>query len=293
MSMQVLNVLQGTEEWLEVRKNYFTASEAPAMMGVSKYMTREKLLKAKKFGDEEVSSYTKKLFEKGHAAEETARPIAEQIIGETLYPITGTKEVDGLKLLASFDGINLTADTIWEHKLFNQELAEQIKNGEIHPQYKIQIAHQFLVSGAKKCLFMASDGTKENIAYAWLEADELMTEDVVNSLINGWKKFQKDLEAYEMPKEVPAESWLEEKFTIWQQLKSQKEAIEEQLKTIEQEMKNYAQSHHAECVKGQNFKISLVRRKGAIDYKKIPILKDIDLEKYRKKDSEFYTIKPL
>lgn len=35
---------QGTPEWLALRAQYFTASEAPAMLGVSKYMKRTELL---------------------------------------------------------------------------------------------------------------------------------------------------------------------------------------------------------------------------------------------------------
>jgi len=35
--MQVHNVQQGTPEWHALRSSYFTASEAPAMMGASKY----------------------------------------------------------------------------------------------------------------------------------------------------------------------------------------------------------------------------------------------------------------
>ncbi len=46
--MKVLNLIQGTQEWLEARLNHFTASEAPAMLGESKYMSRTQLLDLKK-----------------------------------------------------------------------------------------------------------------------------------------------------------------------------------------------------------------------------------------------------
>ena len=48
--MKVHNVQQGSPEWHALRANYFTASEAPAMMGASKYQTRDDLLAMKKTG---------------------------------------------------------------------------------------------------------------------------------------------------------------------------------------------------------------------------------------------------
>ncbi|MCP5345143.1 MAG: YqaJ viral recombinase family protein, partial [Pseudomonadales bacterium] len=102
--MNLLNVLQGSEQWHEVRGKCFTASEAPAMMGASKYMTRDQLLHQKATGERpEISPGQQALFDRGHAAEASIRPVIEEIVGEELYPVTGT---DGGKLLASFDGID-------------------------------------------------------------------------------------------------------------------------------------------------------------------------------------------
>lgn len=44
---KVLNLSQGSEEWKQARLKHFCASEAPAVMGVSKYMTRTELLDLK------------------------------------------------------------------------------------------------------------------------------------------------------------------------------------------------------------------------------------------------------
>ena len=49
--MKILDLVQGTDTWLKTRLNHFTASEAPAMMNQSKYMTRNELLKLKKTGN--------------------------------------------------------------------------------------------------------------------------------------------------------------------------------------------------------------------------------------------------
>lgn len=46
--IRILDLKPNTEEWLAVRKSYFCASEAQAMMGASQYMNRQQLLRIKK-----------------------------------------------------------------------------------------------------------------------------------------------------------------------------------------------------------------------------------------------------
>ena len=46
-------------------------------------------------------------------------------------------------------------------------------------------------------------------------------------------------------------------------------------------------------VKVNDWTIQKVKKKGSIDYSKVPEIGNIDLEKYRKKGSEYYTITRL
>ena len=72
--MKELNLIQGSPEWLAARTKYFTASEANAMMGESKYQSRSALLKQKATGiAEEVDSATQARFDNGHATEAACR----------------------------------------------------------------------------------------------------------------------------------------------------------------------------------------------------------------------------
>ena len=121
--METLNLIQGTKEWKEFRLAHFTASEAPAMMNCSKYMSRNELLKLKKTGVEKpISPSLQAVFDRGHQTEAMARPIIEGIVGEEFYPVTGL--LKGTKFSASFDGITFLDDRIYEHKQWNQTLAE-------------------------------------------------------------------------------------------------------------------------------------------------------------------------
>lgn len=184
-------IIQGTPEWHAVRAKSFTASEAPAMMGVSKYMTRSELLEQKYSGViPEVTPAQQRIFDRGHAAEADARPIAEEIIGEELYPCTAVSN-ENEHILASFDGCTMLEDAAWEHKLINTTLrSATVETLEEH--YKVQMDQQMYVSGAERCLFMASDGTENDINHFWYERDE----DRIKALLDGWKQFENDLAEY-------------------------------------------------------------------------------------------------
>lgn len=199
--MEILNVEQGTPEWLAIRAKHFTASEAPAMLGLSKYKSRDQLLREKATGiAEDVDAAKQRLFDAGHAAEDAARPIVEAMIGEYLFPATGTLIVEGLPLLASFDGINMAEDTCWENKLYRADLAQDIEAGEIDNLYWPQLEQQLLVSGADRVYFTASDGTEEKTMGLWYVSVQSRRQ----RIIAGWKQFAEDLANYKPVEVIPA-----------------------------------------------------------------------------------------
>ena len=190
------DVQQGTGPWLRLREGFDTASEAPAALGVSRYVTRAELLRQKHTSvAAEHSPATLGKFAAGHAAEAAARPMAEANVGGDLYPVTMTAEADGLRLLASLDGLTLDESIAWETKLWNEELAECVRRGELPAHYTVQMDQELLVSGAARCLFTCTDGTPERFVSYWYEADEAK----FRALVDGWRQFHADLAAYELP----------------------------------------------------------------------------------------------
>lgn len=190
--MITLDLIQGTSNWLAARAQHFTASEAPAMLGLSKYKSRSELLREKATGIvAEVDAATQRRFNAGHESESATRVWAEQFIGEDLYPITGTREVDGLPLLASFDGLTLDESINWENKLWNEEFASMVRDGIVPDTHWPQLEQQLLVAEAKKVLFTVSDGG-ENIVHLWYES----IPERRAKLIAGWKQFAEDVLNY-------------------------------------------------------------------------------------------------
>lgn len=193
--MKTHSVQQGSAEWLQLRATTFTASEAPAMMGCHPTKKRNELLAEKFTGlTKEVSDYVQeKVFDPGHAAEAQFRPVAERIIGQDLYPVTGSIELDGMTLLASFDGLTVDDSIGFEHKLFNISVADAIDQFGEPPIYHCwQMEQQLLVSGANEILFATSDGTEENFVICrYTSKPERRA-----ALIAGWKQFAADLASY-------------------------------------------------------------------------------------------------
>lgn len=193
--MEIVTLTQGTPEWLAHRAKHFNASDAPAMLGVSPHKTRRQLLAEMQTGlTPEVDAATQRRFNNGHRLEALARPLAEQLIGEPLYPVTGTNG----RYSASFDGLTLGQETGFEHKALNAELRGVFAaDAELPLHYRVQMEHQFLVSGAERILFMASDWDadghliEEN--HRWVAPDPALRE----RLIAGWERFAADLAEFE------------------------------------------------------------------------------------------------
>lgn len=189
--MKIHNVAQGSAEWLALRGQHFTASEAPAMMGASKYQTRTDLLTLKKTGiAPDVTPSQQFIFDKGHATEAAARPLVEVMIGEELYPVVGTSG----NLLASMDGATMLGETLFEHKLWNESLVAQVKAEDLAPHYYWQLEQQLLVSGAERVIFVCSDGTADN----FVSMEYRPVAGRAEQLVEGWKQFEADLAVHEI-----------------------------------------------------------------------------------------------
>ncbi len=198
--MKITNLNQGSAEWHAHRAKHFSASELAAAVGASSYLTRSALLKAKATGIEpEVDAETQRRFDDGHAYEAMARQWAEEIIGTELYPVVLADDVDGLPLSASLDGLTMLEDTAFEHKTLNPSLAASLDAGVIPEEYHWQMEQCLMLSGAQRCLFMASNGNRETMRHAWYTSRP----EIRQQIIPVWKAFREDLASYRHVEDAP------------------------------------------------------------------------------------------
>ena len=192
MNRTTHNLAQGGDAWHQHRQSHFNASDAPAMMGASRHRSRADLLREKATGiSPEVAEATQRLFDAGHAAEAAIRPVIELAISDELYAVTMSVYIDGLRLSASLDGLNFDGDTVLEVKLWNEELAEQVRAGELDPHYYWQLEQQLLCSGATRVIFATGDGAEK---LATMEYRAVPGR--ADALIAGWRQFAADLASY-------------------------------------------------------------------------------------------------
>lgn len=186
----VHNLIQSSPEWHTFRAEHFGASEAAAMLGLSKYTSRAELLHQKHTGlSKDHSAATQAVFARGHETEALARPIVERIIGDELSPITCS---DG-KLSCSCDGITFDDSIAWEHKQWNSALANAVAIEELPEEHKPQCQQVLMITGARKLIFTVSDGTTANM----VSMDVFPDKDWFERIKAGWAQFEKDLESYQ------------------------------------------------------------------------------------------------
>jgi predicted phage-related endonuclease len=193
--MIIHDVVQRTPEWDALRERCWPGSVAPAMRGESPYVRRDEAIAMAATGSpREFSDWVlKNIIEKGHEIELKGRWIAEQMLGETLYPATVTEEFEGLSrpLLSSLDGMTMDGLTTFECKQYNAELFAAVQGGDCL-SYRFQVVQGLVISSADRCLFMCSDGTKEHTATCWIT----LRDGDARDLIAGWKQFETEVANY-------------------------------------------------------------------------------------------------
>ncbi|QKY09544.1 YqaJ viral recombinase family protein [Janthinobacterium lividum] len=190
LTREIHNLLQGSDDWHAFRFDHHGASEAAAMLGLSKKVTRSELVRMKATGlAKEFSDWVQEnILDYGHEVEALARPFAERVIGDDLYPATLSLGKES----ASCDGLNMAETIGFEHKQWNAELAASVSAGVLPDEHQPQVQQQLMVTGAEKWLFMASDGTENNMVWIWVYPDAAWFERIVA----GWEQFDVDVANY-------------------------------------------------------------------------------------------------
>jgi putative phage-type endonuclease len=201
--MEIHELLQGSEAWHVHRANHRNASDTPAVTGHSPYKSRSEFLKERATGiAKEIDPAAQRRFDDGHRYEALARPLAEKIIGGSLFPVTGT---EGL-YSASFDGLTMMEDVAFEHKTLNDAIRACGSAAELPIYYREQMEHQLMVSGAGKCLFMATrwnaDDELQEERHFWYEPDM----ELRRQICAAWDQFEIDLANYQPAEPATPES---------------------------------------------------------------------------------------
>ena len=273
MNHTVVRLEQNTPAWELWRQTRFGASDAAAMLGISPYKTRAQLLREKQGAITPVSDFQREIYAAGHAAEKAILPHLEDLAGQPITPCVMEGEN---RITASLDGVNFDGTLIIEHKLLRDSDASRRRfnmaaRGELAEHDMAQVQQQLMVSGAEKCWFVVSDGTPDNMAIA----DVFPDADWFTRIKEGWAQFARDLEASadEVPQILAKE---------YRDLDAQIKALQSQQQAVKDQLIALAEEADSDSLAVGGITLKRIESKGAVDYKAIPALKDIDLDAYRK-----------
>ena len=271
----VLKLVQGTTEWHEHRQTMRNASETAAVMGISPWLTPYGLWLIKT--GRSTQDVTPAMAH-GTQLEPQARLAYEERTGLVMNPLVMT---DG-DYSASLDGINLDGDLIVEIKCpfrgRQSSLWREVEGGLVPGHYVAQIQHQLMVSGAMRAhLWVYADG--EGLLLT-VERDDVM----MVTIQAAWDAFQPYLESGNPPPLSDRDSaqrddaaWIGAAMA-YQEAKRQADAAEERQEAAKRALVTLSR-HPRELGAG----VSVVRlwKAGNVDYRRIPELRGVDLNRYR------------
>lgn len=291
-----IHLEQGTDAWHLHRSQFNNASEAAAVLGISPWFPRTpRQLAEVKLGLKAV--HMNAAMSRGVQFEDAARKNACDSLDIDFEPGVFVRG----DFSASLDGISPDGKTLLEIKIpakgQQSDLWKQVASGEGVPaHYQAQLAHQMYCCDAERAVFWVYDPSADlGMAY-YLTRDELAL--TWGLLEIAWKAFRESVDNLELPEpmgddEVPVED--QALLSVGEELidvRKQLAALQAREKALEDALKEALPKTHISTFETPHgaLRAQWVTRVGSIDYSKIPELRTVDLERYRKSGTTYLKV---
>lgn len=145
--MKIIQVEQGSEEWLALRRSKITATDCAAILGKSKYKSRhmvwlDKMGKSKTFENEAMK--------RGKELEPEARAFFNRKFGYNCEPLVALSDENPWQM-ASFDGWDPDKKVLIEIKCPGEAAFRDAQAGKFQEEYILQCLHQLAVCPDALC----------------------------------------------------------------------------------------------------------------------------------------------
>lgn len=279
-----MHLVQGSPEWLSVRKLHITSSDAADIMGCG-FDTPYKLWRYKMGLDEKVFTPQQlAMMEEGKRLEPIAR---EWFIKETGIQVQPEVVFKG-HLMASLDGASLGGQIVEIKCGFSAH--DKAFGGHIPDYYYSQIQHQLAITNATKC-FYVTYWSNEGIIME-VERDEKWIEEYLPKA----KAFHDCLMNYIAPPVTDSDYRVMDKGE-WMIVSGNYKKVCEDIERLEIIKKKYKDHlikiSEGQSSKGAGIKLLKVARKGCIDYAAASDsikAAGIDLEQFRGPTKETWSV---
>lgn len=220
--MILVDLEQGSQEWLDFRKGKVGASDASVIMGINPWKTPRQLYDQYISGE---STPVNAAMRRGTALEPAARDLFNIRMGKVFKPVVAVSESNEWQF-ASLDGMSDDGDIV-EIKCGNAELHRQALEGIIPIYYMAQIQHQISVCNPRKAYYCSFDG--KSIVVLEVNKDPHFIEDLLDKEFKYWQcmvnKEPPELSDrdYEVVESTRGSDLLQEYFSLCDQEKAAKE----------------------------------------------------------------------
>ena len=274
---------QGTEEWLEWRRKNIGASDAPIIMGASKWKTPYELWLYKTYQADEPPM--NRWMQRGKDLEPEARAACEKELGIDLFPQCLTSKKMPF-MVASLDGISLDGDVAVEIKCPGHTDHQCALNGKVPDHYIWQLQHQMYVSELDYMFYYSCDGSEGKLLYV------IRDDEKIKALLEACIKFKKCVDDKVSPGlcdrdrlQITDGSLARLERELIDCIQNRKEAEQR-----EEAIRAKILSQVSTNVETDRMKITKYTTPGRIDYSKVPQLEGVDLETYRGESKECWKI---
>ena len=182
--MKIIDIAQGTQEWLEWRNGGIGASDIAAIIGISPFKTALQLYEEK--SGLFIPKGPNDFMLRGTMYESEARNKFEQQHEGVFEPICCESEENPI-FKASLDGYNIETNEILEIKIPGRKTIDLAKDGIIPEHYKSQMDWQMLATGAKGAYYCAETA---ELYSTYCQRDDIAIEKLKTAANEFWRGFQ-------------------------------------------------------------------------------------------------------
>lgn len=276
---------QRSEEWKNFRRSKIGASEAPILLGISPYKTKYELYLEKVY---DIKKPGNAAMQMGNDKEEEARKWASQELESKFIPVV-EQSSEFPFIIASLDGMSDKRICL-EIKWNKREYHEMAKLGKIVDHHNAQIQTQYLVTNSLM-IYYVSCWQSEKILIPIKRDDDLIQDIIISSSEFYYENLGKSLAPelcerdYESVMDFDGD--IKEAYDRYKKCQKERKIAEDHEVILRDMLIKMMGERNA---KTEFCKLTKYEKKGSVDYSAIELLKDIDLEKYRKPSTWQYKI---
>jgi putative phage-type endonuclease len=287
MKMKRLDLKQDSKEWHNYRKKMIGASDASVIMELNPWRTPYQLWQEKLglIACQPMNEYMKR----GKDLESVALQILNAELQTDMQPIVFVHDsID--YMMASMDGYDLERKIACEIKCPTGADHETALQGKIPEKYMPQLQHQMEVCELDWIYYFSYNGIDNILLKVY------RNEKYIKNLKAQERIFWQCLDNLECPKLIDRD-FIERRDDEWKDACEKWIDINAKISQLCEEEKSLRNSliqmSNNKNTMGYGVKLSKIIRKGNIQYDKIPELKNVDLEEYRKDPIEYFKISAM